>query len=93
MAEHGRLPESCLDSYPHDLLVAVRAGLCRELDQTVASDSKPYEAAHGIVCGKKSRRIAERIYNSAEWVVPTVRPDRAEIRQRRLSKGLQAGPF
>jgi hypothetical protein len=56
-------------------LCSIAAGLARELDQGVVYDTAPpNDPAHGLVLGKKTRAVANRLARTAAWVIPPEAP-------------------
>jgi hypothetical protein len=70
----GRQPADLLQTHPNHALVAITAAKARSLNQAVARDPELDEPAHGVVHGRKSKKCASELANSAEWVVPSEAP-------------------
>lgn len=50
-------------------LAAVTAKLARDLDQCVCRDPLPDEPAHGLVAGKKTKRVKKTFAKEARWEI------------------------
>ena len=71
----GRSAGDGLRGYPDHYLVSITAGLARELNQIVAKDTcPPNDPAHGLVIGKKTDSIANRLARQSAWVIPPEPP-------------------
>ena len=70
MARAGRGPADAIRGRaPGFGLAAITAAHARSLDQAVARDPLPEEAAHGIVYGPKKRgRVSNKLCDGAHWV-------------------------
>jgi hypothetical protein len=56
-------------------LCSITAGLAREVNQGVVYDAAPpNDPAHGLVIGKKTRAVANRLAREAAWVIPPEPP-------------------
>jgi hypothetical protein len=88
MAGAGRPPEDALRNYPHDLLMCVTAGICRDHGQQVGPDPTVEEPAHGYVFGKKSRNTRRALRDAAKWVVPKEPPPYDQICDRKKQLGI-----
>jgi hypothetical protein len=62
-------PEVAVESVPGYGLVSFTAGLVRQLDQLVARDPTPEEAAHALVVGNKTGPVKRTLAESALWLI------------------------
>jgi hypothetical protein len=74
LEEDGRAPESVVENYPGEHLVAFTAGVARAFAQIIYREPEPDEPAHGIVFGKKKKSVKRALHDAAVWVL---RPDDA----------------
>lgn len=69
MVQSGRNPEDAIGGYSGYGLAAFTAAQARALNQAVARDPLPEEAAHAIVYGSKKRGgVAQKLRDAALWV-------------------------
>jgi hypothetical protein len=66
---HQRAPETLLDSYPDQYLVAFPVSAVTEVHLTVVRDPVPDEPAHARVPGKKTQRITRALSRACKWIV------------------------
>lgn len=67
----GRAPETVLEGYPDQYLVAFAAGDARAADPNleIVRDPTPAEPAHGEVRGKKKKPVMRALARACVWVV------------------------
>ncbi len=66
-----RSPSGALEGFPGQALCSVTAGNAREMALGVVYDTEPpNDPAHGLVTGKKTQAIANRLARAAVWVLP-----------------------
>lgn len=68
MSEAGRGPDDALTGHEGYFPAAFTAGFARSQAQSVVHDPLPEEPAHGLVCGKKSKRVRTAFAKAAKWV-------------------------
>jgi hypothetical protein len=70
-----RATNDALTGFPDNSLCSISAGLAREVGQGVVYDTAPpNDPAHGLVIGKKTKAIANRLARAAVWVIPAEPP-------------------
>jgi hypothetical protein len=70
-----RSPTGALQGFPGQALCSITAGLAREMALGVVYDAEPpNDPAHGLVVGKKTQAVANRLARAAVWVVPEQPP-------------------
>ena len=72
MSASGRQPRDAISGYLGYGLVSITAADARSLNQLVARDPTPDEAAHEVVVGPKhtnKRRVARKLRDLAQWIV------------------------
>jgi hypothetical protein len=69
LEELRRPPETLLDGYTGQYLVAFPARAATDMSLTVVRDPMPSEPAHGAVLGKKRKTVMKALATACEWVV------------------------
>lgn len=88
LEDEEREPASALNGKPTHSLVSLTAGFVEGEEQTVRRTPKPDEAAHGDVCGQKSKGRQRLFARTAEFVVlreDALNPD--ELAKMRAATG------
>lgn len=68
LEEQGREPESVLDDFPEDFLVAVSAELAFALKQVIERTPTNTELAHGEIVGKKTGKVKNAFIRNLVWL-------------------------
>ena len=75
----GRNEHDALQACPGVSLCSITVALARIVGQGVIRDTEPpSDPAHGLVLGKKTKSVANRLAREALWVIPSEPPLAAE---------------
>lgn len=75
LQRQSRPVDDALCGHSDNSICSIKAGLARDLGQSVLYDVEPpNDPAHGLVVGKKTQSIANRFAREAAWVIPSEAP-------------------
>jgi hypothetical protein len=66
----GRGPNEVLAGHPNFALAAITAGFARSLGLAVVRDPLPFEPAHALLVGDKTKSVKRALAKAATWIVP-----------------------